>query len=296
MRRQDRPLVFRSIFKRIADQALVVVGCLIYALAFNLFLRGNDIVPGGVIGVATLIYYKSGFSTVGFLIILINIPLFLIAFRKLGLQFVVASLVGTLLSSGFIDLFSFLPTIQTEPLIATLFGGVLIGFGLGLIFSRGATTGGSDIAGRLLKLRFRNMPIGALLVSVNMAVVVSVGIVFRNINAALYTTILEFAISLTMDKVIYGSSNATVAYIITCKESEVVKAIDDYIHRGSTLLSASGSFTGETRRVILCAVSRQQVAALKSIVHTLDPMAFMIVTQAKEVFGQGFSIYSDKSL
>ena len=140
------------------------------------------------------------------------------------------------------------------------------------------------------------MPIGALSVCVNLVVVISAGLVFRDINAALYTTILETAASYTIDKIIYGASNATVAYIISSKEAEVVNAINEVLQRGTTLLKATGAFTGDDRRVILCAVKRHQVAALKSLVLTLDPAAFVIVTRAREVLGNGFDTYSDVSL
>jgi len=287
-------LLFRR--KRITDIAVIILGCLIFALSYNLFMRRSHIVPGGVTGMASLINRLTGFSSTGLIIVLLNIPLFALAFRRLGLEFIVYSLLGTLLSAAFIDLLSFLPTIKTEPLIATLFGGAMSGLGLGLIFARGATTGGSDIAARLLKLHFRNMPIGALSVCVNLVVVISAGLVFRDINAALYTTILETAASYTIDKIIYGASNATVAYIISSKEAEVVNAINEVLQRGTTLLKATGAFTGDDRRVILCAVKRHQVAALKSLVLTLDPAAFVIVTRAREVLGNGFDTYSDVSL
>ncbi len=282
--------------KRIADVGIIVLGCVIFALSYNLFMRGNHIIPGGVTGVAALISYLTGYSSTGVFIMLLNIPLFLLAFHRLGIEFLVYSLLGTLLSAALIDLLSFLPTIKTEPLIAAVFGGAISGLGIGLILARGATTGGSDIAARLLKLHFRNMPIGALSVCVNMVVVISAGLVFLDINAALYTTILEAASSYTIDKIIYGSSNATVAYIISSKETEVVNAIDQNLQRGSTLLKAVGAFTGDDRRVIFCAVKRHQVAALKSLVLNLDPMAFVIVTRAREVLGEGFDTYSDTSL
>lgn len=273
-----------------------VLGCAIFALGFDLFLIANELNTGGVSGLSMVIRELIGFGSVGVFQILINLPLFLLAGIKIGKKFFWGSLLGMASSSVFIDLFTIITPPQTEPLLGALYGGVLCGFGAGLVFSSGASTGGSDILVRLLKLRFRNVPVGQICLCIDLFVAALTGIVFKDVTKALYTGITVFVTSRVVDAVIYRFDYSKVVMIITKKYEQVAKQIGDKLHRGTTYLYGQGAYSGEETKVVLAAVRRQQLAELKELVTAIDPNAFIIVQEAHQVLGDGFARYSKDSL
>lgn len=273
-----------------------VLGSMIFAAGFAFFLQPNDMSPGGISGLALIIVELLGIGSVGTLSILINLPLFIMGGVKIGKRFFTGSLLGMLLSNVMIDYFSSLGIPAVEPLMGVLYGGVICGFGLGLVFVNGASTGGSDILVRLLKLKYRNVPIGQISMCFDAVVVVLTGLVFRDLNKALYTGITVFICGKILDAVVYRFDYSTVALIISQEYEAIAQAIGQKLDRGATFLNGEGSYSHRQTKVVLAAVKKQQVTELKELVMDLDPNAFVIVQEAHQVLGDGFSRYSRDSL
>ena len=277
---------------------LVSIGGAIFALGFDLFLEPAGFTCGGVSGIAMLIVYatQSKWLTVGILSALINIPLFFFGYRQIGKYFFFGSMVGMAVTSVCFDLFALLPVPEVEPLIACIFGGVMIGVGLGIVFIGGASTGGVDIVARLLKLKFRNFPIGKILLAMDLCTAVVTGIVYGELNNTLYSAITLFLSSAVLDKVVYGLDYAKVALIISDRYEEIAKAIDEQLDRGLTMLQGKGYYMRSDKYVLLSAVKRKQLAQLKELVMTIDPCAFIILQDAHQVLGDGFKRYDRNEL
>ena len=278
---------------------MIAVGSAIFSLGFDLFLEPAGISCGGVSGIAMLIVYatKSKFLTVGILSALINLPLFFFGYHKIGKLFFFGSLLGMVVTSVGFDLFArILPIPKTEPLVAAIFGGVIIGAGLGIVFIAGASTGGVDIVARLLKLKFRNFPIGKILLCMDLCTAVATGIVYGEFNNTLYSVITLVLSSFVLDKVVYGMDYAKVALIISDCYEEIAQAIDTQLDRGVTLLHGQGFYLRSDKFVLLSAVKRKQLAQLKDLVMSIDPSAFIILQDAHQVLGDGFKRYDRNEL
>lgn len=282
--------------KRAQDIALILFGGAVFALGFALFLAPNHINCGGLTGILMIAGELLGFSSLGLPLLLCNIPLFLLGGKKLGRDFFLGSLLGMLSSSLLIDVFEALPMVELDPLLASLFGGVSAGFGLGLVFTRGASTGGLDIVTRLVKQKLRHVPLGRIMFCMDLVVIALTGLVYRDITKALYSAVTLYVLTVSMDMVIYGRNNAGVAMIVTEQVEAVSEAINSQLDRGATLLPGVGSYTNQPRTVILCAVKAQQVVKLEQLVADIDPDAFVIMQKAHQVLGHGFGRYSDDSL
>ncbi len=276
------------------DGGFYLLGSICYALSVNVFSAPNQIAPGGVTGVATLLNYAFHLP-IGAMILVINLPLLIAAWRKCGVGFTVRTLIVTVLSSVVIDVTArFLPPFRGEMILVALFGGVLSGAGLGLIYMRGATTGGSEIVARLLERRLRHVPIGRLILLVDAVVVAVSALVYRQIESALYALILIFVSSLVMDAIVYGGEKGKMLLIMSRREELIARRILQQMGRGVTLLNATGAYTGTDKRVLLCAVRRSEVYQLRTIVQDTDPDAFLIVVSTEEVLGEGFKSIETK--
>ena len=286
----------RSLWQKYGWIAATVVGSTVFALGFSLFLGPNDMNAGGISGLAQIIVELLGFGSVGTLSILINLPLFILGGIKIGKRFFAGSLLGMVLSSVLIDAFSWIHIPTPEPLIAVLYGGVLCGLGLGVVFASGTSTGGSDILVRLLKLRYRNVPIGQISMTFDAVVVLLTGIVFQDVSKALYTGVTVFLCGKVVDAVVYNFDYSKVALIISSQYETIAREIGLKLDRGATFLHAEGSFSHTPTKVVLAAVKQQQLAELKELVVQIDPNAFIIVQEAHQVLGDGFSRYSKESL
>lgn len=273
-----------------------VLGSAMFAVGFALFLQPNDMNSGGISGLAMIIVELLDFGSVGTLSILINLPLFLLGGLKIGKRFFAGSLLGMILSSVLIDMIAAFPMPQTDPLIGAIYGGVVCGLGLGIVFTAGTSTGGSDILVRLLKLRFRNVPIGQISMSFDAIVVVLTGLVFHDVTKALYTGVAVFVCGQVIDAVVYRFDYSKVALIISNKHEAITKVINEDLDRGATYLSGEGGYSGEPKKVILTVVKKQQIADLKRLVVEIDPDAFIVVQEAHQVLGEGFARYSKESL
>lgn len=286
----------RQIWQKFGWILATIVGSAVFALGFTLFLMPHDLNAGGISGLAQVVVEVLGFGSVGTLSILINLPLFILGGLKIGKRFFAGSLLGMLLSSILIDYFAMLPVVQTEPLIAVIYGGVLCGLGLGVVFVSGTSTGGSDILVRLLKLRYRNVPIGQISMTFDVIVVALTGIVFHDVTKALYTGIAVFVTSHVIDAVVYRFDYSKVALIVSGEYEEIARQIGLKLDRGATFLHGEGSYSGKQTKVVLTAVKKQQVAELKELVNGIDHNAFIVVQEAHQVLGEGFSRYSKDAL
>lgn len=275
--------------KRVAlDSGFYLLGSVLYGLSVNIFTAPNHIAPGGVTGVATLVNYLWGFP-IGTMIILINIPLLLAAWKVLGRGFTIRTAIVTVASAVIIDaLAPFVKAFQGDTILVALFGGVLAGAGLGLIYMRGATTGGSEIVARLLERKLHHIPIGRLILLVDGVVVAASGFVYGNVENALYAMVLIFVSTSIMDALVYGGDSGKMLLVMTKKEQEVADEIMRVMKRGVTMLNATGAYTGGERRVLLVAVRRSEMYQLRTLVQDLDGAAFMIVVSTDEVLGEGF--------
>ena len=273
-----------------------IMGSALFSLGFSLFLAPNDMNPGGISGLAMVAVELFQVSTVGRLTFLINLPLFLLGGIKIGKRFFAGSFLGMCLSSLLIDLFDSLPAATPEPLIGVIYGGVLCGLGLGIVFMSGTSTGGSDILVRLLKLKYRNVPIGQISMCFDAVVVLLTGLVFGDFSKALYSGVAVYLTGKVLDAVIYRFDFSKVALIISPEYEAIAQAIDQKLQRGATFLQADGSYSHKPTKVVLAAVKRQQLAELKDLVVDIDPNAFIIVQEAHQVLGDGFSRYTRDSL
>ena len=276
------------------NSLMILVGSTLFALGFDLFLEPSGINCGGVSGIAMLIVYatQSKWLTVGLLSAMINIPLFFFGYRQIGKYFFFGSMFGMLISSVGFDLFAkILPVVPMDPLVAAIFGGVAVGVGLGVVFLAGASTGGTDIVARLLKLKFRNFPIGKIMLCMDLMIAAATGIVYRQFTNTLYSIVTLYLSSVMLDKVVYGFDYAKVALIISDKYEEIATAIDSRLDRGVTLLQGQGFYKRSDKYVLLSAVKKKQLAQLKELVMSIDPNAFIILQDAQQVLGDGFKRY-----
>lgn len=264
----------------------IVLGCLIGGAAYPLFLVPNNIAPGGLSGLAMVLNYLFQWP-VGMTSLIMNIPLFLLGYKAMGRVFVWRSLVATFLFSFAIDMIK-LPAMTVDPLLGTLYGGLLLGAGLGLILRGGATTGGTDMIARMVHRRAPFITVGMFLFLIDCMVVILAGVVMGT-SEGLYALISIFISSKVIDMVMAGFSSNKACFIITGQWEKVTKRILFDMDRGVTQLTARGAYSGEERPVVLCVTSRQEVARLKDIVREEDEKAFMFVTEAHEALGEGFS-------
>jgi len=259
------------------------------ALAFNLFLIPHKIAPGGLSGFATVIYYVSGGRIpVGTIMIILNIPLFLIGIKELGGSFGFRTLLATILLSLFID-FVKVPAMTDEPILASIYGGVIMGIGLGLVFRGNATTGGTDLLAKIIHKFFHFIGIGWVLFAIDSLVVIFAALVFGP-SEALYALVSLYLGTKLIDLIVEGI-NAAKAFVIISDHSEIIaKRVMNELDRGVTLLKGKGAYTQKDKNVILCVINRSETVRLKSIINEIDPCAFVLVADVKEVMGEGFSI------
>lgn len=273
-----------------------VIGCFLFALSLNLLLLPNELNAGGISGLSMTLVHALDKGSVGLYTALFNLPLFVFGAKVLGKRFLIGSMFGTVLSSVLIDALSILPPIQAEPLLAALYGGALCGLGLGLVFTAGMTTGGTDILARLLKRRWLDISIGRISIIFDFSVAVLTGLAFQDPAKTLYSGVAIVATGLVVDAVVYRFDYSCTVLIISHRYQAIAERIGTELHRGATYLEGQGSYSGTSVKVILTAVRRQQLTPLKQLVANLDPDAFVIVHEAHQVLGDGFSRYSLDSL
>ena len=281
----------------ILSYLVITVASAIYALGFDWCYAPNQIGFGGITGLAQVINAAVPVLSIGLLVIILNIPLFFLGWRLLGGHLLLSSLYAMFISSVFVDLMAAFITFKPmDPMLAAIFGGILVGLSLGLIFLQGATTGGTDLAARLLKLRLSWLPMGKLLMGVDLVVIAAAAVAFGNLSSALYGVVSLYISTVVMDMVLYGMDSAKVAYIISQRPEDISKGIFREMDRGVTILHGEGAYSGEEKRVLMCAFKQRQIVPLKHLVKEIDPSAFLIVCDAHEVLGDGFRSYHANEL
>jgi len=278
---------YAMFFKRFWEFIWVTIGVVFTALGLNLFLIPNKIAAGGVSGLAIILHHAIG-SPVGLTMLALNVPLFAMGIYRLGLTFGFRSLYGTLSLSLVVDLLaSFLPVPTQDLLLASLFGGVLVGLGLGLVFRFRGTTGGTDLAAAVLRT-YTGVNIGQLLFMVDATVVLVAGFAFQSWELMLYALITIFVTAWVIDLVQEGFSYAKAFFVISTRIDIIAGKILRELGRGATALKGRGLYTGNDREVLLTVVNRAEVSRLKEIVYESDPGAFVILADVREVLGEGF--------
>ena len=264
----------------------IVLGCVIGAAAYPTFLDPGKIAPGGLTGVAMILKHLWGWD-IGITSLILNIPLFIVGYKAMGRLFAFRSLVATILFSLMIDLLP-LKAIPVEPILGTLYGGLLLGVGLGFILRGGATTGGTDMAARMVHKYLPFLSVGMFLFLIDCIVVVAAWI-FIGSSEALYALICIFVSGKAVDMVMLGLSSNKACFVITSEWERVSQRLMTEMDRGVTQLSARGAYSGTERPVVLCVLPPQEVSRLKAIVRQEDEKAFMFITEAHEALGEGFS-------
>ena len=276
--------------QRVTAWLHIFLGCLLGAAAYPMFLTPNHIAPGGLTGLGTVFNYLFGWQ-VGIVALVMNVPLFLWGWRSMGKVFVFRSAVATVLFTACIDLLPLKP-MTDDPLLASLFGGVLLGMGLGMILRGGATSGGTDMAARMIHKRLQHITVGGILFAIDCISVIAAGVSIE-VEYGLYAFICIFVSDRVLDFVMLGVSRRRACYIISERYEEIYSEILLQMERGVTILQAKGAYSGTERPMLLCLLGAQEVAQLKNIVCKYDESAFVFITEAHDVLGEGFSSLSN---
>lgn len=272
--------------KELKQDAQAVLGLLLMMVSYNYFFVPNQIAPGGVTGLATIIYYLWGIP-VGLMSAVINIPLFLLSWKRMGTSFAARSLASMLLLSLFLDLFpSF--ALTEDNLLATITGGAILGVGLALVLMGNATTGGTDLAAAMIQRALPHLSFGVILLVIEICIVTFSGFVF-GAQKALYAAVSLFLTSRLVDMLQEGVASSRLFFIISPKSDEIAHRILIELDRGVTTLDGHGVYSGEAKQIIFSVVSSKEVHSIKKIVHEVDPNAFVVLTVANETMGEGFS-------
>ncbi|MGN0539601.1 MAG: YitT family protein [Candidatus Fimenecus sp.] len=269
------------------DMLYFLLGGALYSVAVNCFTSRSNILNGGFTGLATVLNFLTG-APIGTVIFILNVPLFFLSYKKLGAKFVIRTAIATFIMSALIDLGTVLPVYKNDLLLSSLFGGALSGAGLGIVFIRNATTGGTDIIAKLIQLKFPHISIGRTILLFDLVIVILGGIVYRNAESMLYAAVVIFLSSQTIDYIIYGVNRGTMITVITEKGETVRNIIINELHRGVTVLKGHGGYTDGEKDVIMCACYDNQTNKFIKKIKSADEKAFFIVTQSKEILGEGF--------
>ena len=278
----------KKLFAWAADAALFIIGGAIYAIAVILFLSGNEISPGGLTGISTMLNYLYGLP-VGTVVFILNIPILVIGFIKFGGIFIVKTAVSTVVISITLDIAEeLLPELKINPVLAAVFGGLLMGLSISMFMLRGSTTGGVDIIAMLINRRFPHLTVGRLMLASDAFIVAFSALVYKNIESALYSVIALYASSRIMDVMLYGADKGKIVYIVTENSSCVSEKIMSIVRRGITVIDVTGAYTGRKLKMLMCTVRRNEVSAVCKTARENDKGAFIVVAEAGDILGEGF--------
>jgi len=291
------------IWQIVKDYFVITVSAFLYAFTFNFFFETNHLAMGGFSGIGQVLHHFFAFLTPGVVVFVMNIPLLVIGIKKQGWSLLFSTVFAISVTSFMIDGMNiFVEQMGWEypkmdqPLLACIFGGILCGASLGLMMTKNATTGGTELMARLLKYVFRNISIGRLCLVIDVTVVCIYALTYGKLEAAMYGVIAMYIASVAMDMVVYGSDSAKLAYIISDKCDEITAKLMD-MGLGATVLQGKGAYTGSNKSVLMCAAKPSKIARIKAVVVEVDPYkSFIIVGNVKEVYGEGFGEYSEDHL
>ena len=282
------------------DVLLCTLGTFMYAASVVCFIEPMHFVPGGVTTLAILINYLVPVLPIGMLVFLINVPLFLMSWKAFGWRFIAKTVGCSALLSVFIDVltplskkYDFLLYSGNEKLLGAIFGGILMGVGIGIVFMRGGTTGGTDIVGRLLRLKLPHISVGKLVMVSDLVVIALAGIMYKSFETVLFSLVIIFLNSIAVDYVVTGRNHSKMMLIMTNKPNEVMQEIMTVIGRGVSVFDAVGGYTGEQRKMLMCVVRAHEVAQVRRVISKYDEKPFIVITDSNEVLGEGFKAYND---
>lgn len=274
---------------------VIPAAAVLYGAGISLFLDPNNLAPGGVSGIAVILNRLSGVET-GTLYFLLNVPIMILGIWKFGWRFIIKTAYAIAMTSFFTNMLARYSALTDDPLLAALAGSVLIAVGIGLVFKAGATTGGTDVIIKVIRQKYRHLRTGFLFQCTDIVIVAVSGLVFRDLNIALYALIAVLITGKALDYVLYGGDEAKMIYIITGKASEIGTRLLEDVDVGITYLQGKGGWTGQEKQVIFCVVRRQLGPQIEEIVKEEDPSAFMIITSASEIYGEGYKDLFAESL
>lgn len=279
--------VKNPVLKIICEYMIIAIASCVYAVAISLFLDPNKLAPGGVTGIAIIVNHFIDMPT-GILVLIMNIPIMLLGIWKFGLKFFISTIVATVMGSVFIDVAAKFPVATNDLFLSALIGGILMGVSIGLIFKVGASTGGTDIIARLLKLRFPHIETGKLFICVDILIVLASAVAFRNIELAAYAGICVFMGGKALDFILYGGEGARLIFVISEKEEEIAEKFMTELDSGVTYVNGIGAYTASDKKIVMCAMTKQMLPKAQDIVRRVDDNAFMIITSANEIVGEGY--------
>lgn len=282
-----KKMTWDMIQKNIVNGIVMTIAAAIYALGVGLFLDPNSLAPGGVTGISVILNRMTGLQT-GTWILLLNIPILAVGMWKFGWRFITSTVYCTVLTSVFTNMFSTWGALTADLFLAALAGGTLMAVGMGLVFKAGATTGGMDIIVKLLRLKMPYIKTGSLFLAMDAVVVACSAIAFRNMERALYAGLVIFITSTVLDAVLYGRDGAKLIYIISDRHDRITSRVLKELNIGVTYMSGSGAYSGREKQVIMCVVHKNLSPKVEEIVKQEDSLAFMIVTAATEIYGEGY--------
>ena len=287
---------FKLLRGYIKEYFMIFAGSLFYAAGFQIFLYRNDIITGGVTGIAMIINLISHLP-VGILVIIMNIPLFIMARMSFGRRSTIASLICMTVSSLMIDAIALysIDLGNVDMMVSSIYGGLLMGIGLGVVYLTGATTGGVDIMAKFLRSKWQHINLGTIILILDIMVIVVFAISFKKVESALYALIAMFINATVVDVVLYGLKSSKACYIISEKSDTIKQRLLYELDRGVTVLHGEGGYTGERKDILLCTINKRQISQVRSIIKQEDSAAFVMVSDVRDVFGDGFEdIHSNK--
>ena len=277
--------------KKISDNnkkiILTLLGSSIMAIGVSLFLLPNQLSSGGFSGIATITYYLFNLP-MGIVILILNIPLFIIAWKKIGKEFLIRAVIGTVSLSIFIDIFDEITPITQDKFLASIYGGIIIGIGTAIILKANSSTGGTELFANIIKIYKPYIKIGSLIVIIDIVIVAINVVLFRDIEIGLYSAIAIYLVGKMVDLIFEGIDFTKLLIIISNKSMEISKAIESEVERGVTGLYGKGMYTGKEKLILVCAAPRSDIGKIKQLAKSIDNECFIIISNAREVLGEGF--------
>ncbi len=281
--------------RKLRNFARMNFGAVLYGMGISLFLDPNSLAPGGVVGISIILNRFLSIGT-GTLYLLINIPLLLLGWKKLGGKFIRKTLYVVVLNTVVIDVLSYVNPVTREPLLAAVAGSILLGIGMGTVFKCGATTGGMDIVVKILRGKYKHIKTGSLFLIIDMTIVAISGLVFRNFNTAMYALITVALTGRTIDFILYGGDEAKLIFVVSDLSERISERIIKSVKTGITMLKGRGAYSNKEKNIIMCVVKKQSAPKVLEIVKREDENAFVIVSSATETFGEGYKDYFQDQL
>lgn len=282
----------KQVVKKIFRYVFITFTAALYAVGIALFLNPNNLAPGGISGIAIILKKMfPGLPGVGMLILLINIPILAVGIKKFGIKFILSTMYSLIVSSVLIDILPIVFNVNgvtDNKMLASVIGGATFGLGMGLMFRLDTTTGGLDIIVKIIKQKKPHLKTGQIYFLLDVVILAASAMAFKDVEVALYAAIAIYVSTVVMDRAIYGGDEATLVYIISEKRELIARRMMKEVNVGATMIQAKGAYSNETTEVIMCVMKKQTLVKVRNILEQTDSGAFMIVSSANEVFGQGF--------